>query len=145
MGVLENAQHGLCNELDIRSRRWTAQQNKTGSCLSCWQQTAHSRIRRPDMAPRWLGKFQGFIAVTCDVTIQSSKHDITKVALGTLTAGHYAQSSAEEQNIAISLAPAGCLLQAGCPSLVGQGRAAHRNTGSALRPDEESPLVGVGA
>jgi hypothetical protein len=75
------------------------------------------------MAPRWLGKFQGFIAVTCDVTIQSSKHDIAKVAMGTLTAGHYAQSSAKEQNNPISLAPAGCSLQAGCPSLVRQGTA----------------------
>jgi len=65
--------------------------------------------------------------------------------MGTLTTGHYAQSSAEEQNNAISLAPAGCSLHAGCPSLVEQGRAAHRNTGSALRPDEESLLVGVGA
>ena len=54
-----------------------------------------------DMAPRWLGMFQGSIAVTCDVTIWSIKHDIDQQVL---TAGHYAQRSAEEQSNAILLA-----------------------------------------
>ena len=94
------------------------------------------------MAPRWLGKFQGFIAVTCNVTIQSCKHDIAKVAMGTLTAGHYAQSSAEEQNNAISLASCWLFAAGWLPVTCGAG---YRNTGSALRPDEESLLVGVGA